>query len=76
MKLRAKATSAAVLSLTNGSGITLGGAAGTIVLGITATQTSAIAAGKYFYDLELTSGSTVTRLLQGEFLLTAEITYA
>ena len=75
MKLRASPKSTEVLSLQNGAGITLGGAAGTIALGITATQTKAIEAGKYYYDLELTQSATVTRLLQGEFLLTSEITY-
>jgi hypothetical protein len=76
MKVRAKASSDAVLSLTNASGITLGGAAGTIVLGITATQMAAIAPGSYLYDLELTQAGTVTRLIQGSFTVSAEITYA
>ena len=64
-----------VLSLTTGSGITLGGALGTISLDRTATQTTLLPAGTYVYDLELIAGSgTVTRLVQGELLLSAEVT--
>ena len=64
-----------VLSLTTGSGITLGGALGTISLDRTATQTTLLPAGTYVYDLELIAGSgTVTRLVQGELLISAEVT--
>lgn len=44
------------LSTANGR-ITLGGAAGTISLLLTASETAAIAAGKYDFDLKLTSGT-------------------
>ena len=64
-----------ILSLTTGSGITLGGAAGTITLDQTATQTALLPKGEYVYDLELqTSGGVVTRLLQGELNISAEVT--
>jgi hypothetical protein len=64
-----------ILSLTTGAGITLGGAAGTITLDQTATQTAVLPKGEYVYDLELqTSGGTVTRLLQGELNISAEVT--
>lgn len=66
-----------ILSLTSsgGAGITLGGALGTITLSQTATQTAALATGEYVYDLELQSmGGTVTRLLQGQFAISAEVT--
>jgi len=76
MKVRATPADDAVLSLTNGSGITLGGALGTVAVVITATQTSNIAAGKYYYDLELTSAGVVTRFIQGSFRVSAEITSA
>jgi hypothetical protein len=67
----------AVVSITSGTGITLGGTAGTIVVALTATQTAAIDAtpsGQYVYDLELVSGSTVTRLVEGNFLMSPEVT--
>jgi hypothetical protein len=75
MQVRSAADSTATLvSLTSGSGITLGGTAGTIVVAITASQSSAIPAGSYAYDLELTSGGTVTRLLQGAFNVVGNVT--
>lgn len=76
MKVRATPAADAVLSLTNGSGITLGGAAGTVAVVITATQTTAIPAGQYLYDLKLTSAGVVTRFIQGTFKVSAEITSA
>jgi len=68
---------ATLLSLTNtaGSGITLGGTAGTIAIAITSTQSAAISAGSYAYDLELvSSGNIVTRLLQGGFTVSGNVT--
>ena len=68
-------SSTAVVSLTDGSGITLGGAAGTIVIEITAATTAGIAEGQYVYDLELVSGSgAVTRLVEGTFIVDPEVT--
>ena len=69
------ASTAVALSLTAGTGITLGGTAGTIALALTATQTAAIDAtpsGQYVYDLELVNGSTVTRLVEGTFIVLPE----
>lgn len=65
-----------VLSLTTeNGGITLGGALGTISLDRTATQTALLPAGTYVYDLELISGvGAVTRLVQGELDISAEVT--
>ena len=67
---------ATLLSLTTGgSGITLGGTAGTIAVAITSTQSAAIASGAYAYDLELvSSGNIVTRLLQGAFIVSGNVT--
>jgi hypothetical protein len=66
--------SAPVLSLTNGSGITLGGTAGTIDISVSASTMGSIVAGQYLYDLELNSGSAITRLVQGNFSVEAEVT--
>jgi predicted MFS family arabinose efflux permease len=65
-----------ILSLTTSNGgITLGGAAGTISLDQTATQTTLLPAGTYVYDLELISAAgAVTRLVQGELNISAEVT--
>lgn len=75
MQVRTTYTSgSAIFSLTNGSGITLGGTAGTITAEISAAAMGAATAGQYVYDLELDSGSEVTRLLQGDFTIKAEVT--
>lgn len=67
-----------LVSLTSGTGITLGGTAGTILLEMSATQTAALDAtpsGQYVYDLELVSSvGYVTRLVQGNFTISLEVT--
>lgn len=65
---------ATVLSISNGSGITLGGTAGTVLLEASATTTAALTAGQYVYDLELVSGAYVTRLVEGNFVIYSEVT--
>jgi hypothetical protein len=76
MQVREAADSTAyLLSLTSGTGITLGGTAGTVAVAITAAQSSAIPAGSYAYDLELIAGAgSVTRLLQGAFNVSGNVT--
>lgn len=76
MQVREAADSTAyLLSLTDGNGITLGGTAGTIAVVVTGTQTSLMSAGSYAYDLELvSSGNQVTRLLQGSFNVVGNVT--
>jgi hypothetical protein len=66
----------AVLTLTTENGkITLGGAAGTITINLTATETAAITQQSLAYDLELVSaGGVVTRLVEGQIVLTPEVT--
>ena len=65
-----------VVELTTANGrIALGGAAGTITLTISATDTAALTAGRGVYDLELVSGSgIVTRLLQGVATISRNVT--
>ncbi len=75
MQIRASVDSSSTLvSLTSGSGITLGGAAGTIAVLISATDTASLSQNGV-YDLELVSGSgVVTRLLQGNVIVSKEVT--
>jgi hypothetical protein len=64
-----------ILSLTQAAGLTLGGVLGTIKIDLTATQTAALSPSNYVYDLELTSSAgVVTRLVQGTFTVSAEVT--
>ena len=75
MQVKENASStASVLSLTNGSGITLGGTAGTIAISVSANTMGSATPGNYVYDLELNSGVQVTRLIQGGFAIQAEVT--
>jgi hypothetical protein len=55
--------------------ISLGGTEGTVDLVISAANTASLTAGQYVYDIELVSGGgVVTRLLEGNFKVTAEVT--
>jgi hypothetical protein len=75
MQVRDSAGAAtALISLTSSSGITLGGTVGSVGVTIASTATAALSAGSYSYDLELNSGSTITRLLEGAFNVTGNVT--
>lgn len=78
MQVRKSATAPApVLNLTSGSGITLGGAAGTIALYASDSTTAGVPAGDYVYSLELDpGGGNSFRLLEGKCTVTAEVTRA
>ncbi len=66
-------TTTVVASTANGR-ITLGGALGTVTVNIDATTTGAITPSRYSYDLVLTTGATVTRILEGKFVVTGAVT--
>lgn len=75
MKVRERLNEPAIISLTTGSGIVLGGAAGTVDITISAANTALLNYGKYIYDLELVNGATVTRLVKGKITVDPEVTY-
>ena len=58
----------------DGTGITFGGVSGTIGIYISAESSSALKFDSASYDLEITSGSVVTRLLQGIAFVSKEVT--
>lgn len=68
----------AIVSLTSGTGITLGGTAGSIVIELSSAQTASLDGTpnkQYIYDLELVSGAGyVTRLVEGCFCVNPEVT--
>lgn len=76
MQVREKHTSTKkILDLTTeNSGISLGGIDGTIQIEINADDTADVVAKCYVYDIELVSSSNVTRLLEGQFIVTPEVT--
>ena len=62
------------LSTANGS-ITLGGSTGTVTIEVSPLKMSQLAAGIFWYDIELVSPTgVVTRLLQGRFNVSREVT--
>jgi hypothetical protein len=77
MQLRLDYDSAtAVLSLSSPSnGIVITGASGLVSITMSATQTAALSADTFLYDLEITSPTSVkTRLIQGVVVVSAEVT--
>ena len=76
MQVRPTAASATVILelTTENTRITLGGAAGTVDLLVDAATMEALTPGRYYYDLELYTGSTVIRLIEGVFNIKAEVT--
>ena len=70
------ASSSVILELTtSNTRITLGGTAGTVSLNVAANVTANLVPGLYVYDLEVVSGGgEVTRLVEGNFNVKAEVT--
>lgn len=68
------ATTTTVVASTQNGRITLGGVTGRITVGIDATTTGDIVPARYAYDLVLDSGSVVTRILEGRFIVTGAVT--
>lgn len=66
----------AVLTLnTSNGGIAITALTGTIACHATAAQTTLIDEGTYYYDIEITSlGGIVTRVAQGQVIVSAEVT--
>lgn len=64
-----------LITLANGSGITLGGALGTVAVAIAGASLTAVPSGKMYYDIEIvTSSGAIVKLISGLFTLGAEIT--
>ncbi len=66
-------TTTVVASTANGR-MVLTALTGRINVTLDATTTGNIAAGRYSYDLVLDSGSSVTRILEGKFIVTGAVT--
>ena len=74
MMIKEAAGGTTIKSLTNGSGMTLAASGNNIVVDISATDTASMDFDNAVYDLEIVSGSTVTRVLEGKVKLSREIT--
>jgi hypothetical protein len=67
-------TTTTVLATNANGKIVLGGAAGTVAITLSAATTADFTPSKYVYDLVLDSGTVVTRLLEGKFVVTPSVT--
>jgi hypothetical protein len=66
---------AANITLTNGSGVALGGVLGTITITISSAALSQVPAGAYVYDIEIVDTSQkVLKVISGNFIVGAEVT--
>ena len=68
------ASTTTVVASTDNGAMVLTALTGRINVTLSATTTGAISAGRYSYDLVLTSGATVTRILEGKFIVTGAVT--
>jgi hypothetical protein len=68
------ATTTTVVASTANGAMVLTALTGRINVTLSATTTAAITAGRYAYDLVLDSGSSVTRILEGKFIVTGAVT--
>jgi hypothetical protein len=66
-----KSTSTLALELTPTVNSTLG----TVTVNATATQTASLLLPSYFYGIELTNGTTVLRLADGEVTVSPEVVF-
>jgi hypothetical protein len=66
-------TTTVVASTANGR-IAVNGPNGRITVTIDAVTTGNISAGRYSYDLVVDSGTVVTRILEGKFVVTGAVT--
>jgi hypothetical protein len=68
------ATTTTVVASTANGAMVLTALTGRINVTLSAATTATIAAGRYSYDLVLDSGSTITRILEGKFIVTGAVT--
>lgn len=66
-------TTTVVATIDNGR-ISVDGPNGRITVTLSAATTAAIVASRYSYDLVVDSGSVVTRILEGKFVVTGAVT--
>lgn len=75
MQLRRSYSTPVVFELsTLNSRILLGGALGTVSLELSPEETTDIPAGNFLYDLEITTGGAVRKLIRGSVVVIPEVT--
>jgi len=66
-------TTTLVASTANGR-IVLGGANGRVTVTVASSVTEDLTPSRYAYDLVVNSGGTITRILEGRFVVTGGVT--
>ena len=75
LRLQAASPNPASLNLTSSNGgITITPLAGEMDILMTSAQTGSLDPGFYVYDLEIALGSVVTRIIQGQITVSAQVT--
>ena len=75
MQLRRSYSTPIVFELNSFNGrILLGGALGTVSLELSPEETAEIPAGNFLYDLEITTGAVVRKLIKGSVVVIPEVT--
>ena len=59
---------------TNFSASIANAANGTVQISLSATQTNALKAGRYVYDVEINNSGTITRVVEGQVEVTPGVT--
>jgi hypothetical protein len=67
-------TTTTVLASTANGRMALDVGAGRVTVTLSSTITGAITAGRYSYDLILNSGTEITRIIEGKFIVTGAVT--
>jgi hypothetical protein len=68
------ASTTTVVASTDNGMISVDGPNGRITVTLSATTTGNISASRYAYDLVVDSGSVITRILEGKFVVTGAVT--
>lgn len=63
-----------LVASTANSRITLGGATGRVTVTIASSVTENLTPARYSFDLVVNSGGTITRILEGKFVVTGGVT--
>ena len=75
LRLQAASPDPSALNLTSSNGgITITPLAGEMDILMTSAQTGSLDPGFYVYDLEIALGSVVTRIIQGQITVSAQVT--
>ena len=68
------ASTTTVVATNDNGRVSIDGPNGRITVTLSDATTAAIVAGRYAYDLVVDSGSVVTRILEGKFIVTGAVT--